>query len=181
MSVQFVALDATGSPVGGSVRLETGCLCAQCAPSWSHYLEGTDRAELREHANPGCPFCGGSGVELEERRNLFLDLANENACAFFGLLGIETGELFGAMSVLRARAAIAHARRTFGARARAFTRDPVETSFSRASSGNVVDLHARPRVHLGGLVLEGLEARLERFEAFVDDACNAGAVSITWS
>lgn len=96
-----------------------------------------------------------------------LNLNNGNAAALIRLLGFEDGPS-GEVTMPEARRGIIRARNT--SKASDYTRAPESERGRRGC-----------RVISGGLDLDGLMSRLERFESFVDVMERMGATSIYWA
>ena len=191
MSVTFSAFRLVTLPSSRRVRVnpgarlvESACLCAQDAPSWDMYLEGTDLLELREYAEETCVLCGGIGVSPIEEGGIDFTLGNLNAAAFLALLGIDSEYLVGELSIAEARRATMRARARFDAVAPVLVREGVDLVSPRGTTvraDGVVELTGgRYRGNVGALELEDLEGYVQRFGLFVEAAARGGASSISW-
>lgn len=180
MSVTFNAIGSDGFPVGERQRRETACLCAQGCDGWTMYPSESLRPALAEHADPSCHFCGGTGVEVEEVNDLFLNLCNGNARALLALLGLR--EAWGTVDIAGARRAIMLARATFDRRAPALTREPVtEHAPARVEhEGNVARVVPGATFHTGGFSATDLRDRLDAFAELVETGARLGAIAISW-
>lgn len=191
MSVTFSAYRLTAAPSPRRIRVNPGarvvdsaCLCAQEAPSWDMYLEGSDLRELRAHASDACVLCDGTGVSPIEEGGIEINLANLNARAFLELLDLDTEYLVGEITIPEARRAIMGARARFAARAPGLAREGRELRSPRGvrpRADGVLELTGgRYQGTIGALDLEDLEGYLRRFSVFVEAAARARATAITW-
>jgi hypothetical protein len=165
------------------VEKDEPCMCAQMAEGWSDFYEGKDtpqlRDQLKQEANPNCPFCKGTGVEKasHEVGNPTINLANENAKALFEILGLPFDNA-GEMDIPTARRAIMRAmsRGSY----QQFER-PEETQYGkpREVSPGVVDLKPL-RWHDPGLSEEKIKAYITRFADFVAQVIQLGGSKIRW-
>lgn len=160
---------------------EAPCLCAQMADSFSAAFRSqwteSVRQDLRENAESGCRFCGGSGVEKERHTDLpEMNLANLNALLLLEALGIE--ESFGSLPVHEARRALMRAKSRSSLQP--FTRqDEVLYGRPQAKDNGVVEL--RPvRVRSMGVDENRMASYIERFSALVEESASRGATEITW-
>lgn len=81
-----------------AVETREPCLCSQMAPCWCDAMGQVDAfvEELGRHANPGCPFCEGTGVEVHvQRSHEGPNWANGNAALLCSAMGVssESGAL----------------------------------------------------------------------------------------
>lgn len=191
MSVTFSAFRLVSLPSSRRVRVNPGarlveaaCLCAQDAPSWDMYLEGTDLLELREYAEETCVLCGGIGISPIEEGGIDLTLANVNAAAFLTLLDIDSEYLVGELTIAEARRAIMGARARFDRVAPVLVREGVELVTPRGTkvrADGVVELTGGgSRGFVGSLELETLRGYVQRFSVFVEAAARGGASSVSW-
>lgn len=203
MSITFTPIDTNGRHVGALERRETACLCAQGCPGWDMNAPESLRPALREHADPGCHFCGGSGVEVENVNDLFLNLCNGNARALLALLGIVSDpdrrpfdfsgpvfpeppsagdELWGRLDLPEARRAIMRARASFDRRAPTLVREPaIVVAPARVEhDGNLARVVPGATFSTGGFDTSDLADRLNAFASLVEEGARLGAVAITW-
>ncbi len=191
MSVTFSAFRLVTLPsrrrirVNPGVRLvESACLCAQEAPSWDMYLEGTDLLELRDHAEETCVLCGGIGIHPTEEGGIDFTLGGVNARAFLVLLDLDSEYLIGEITISEARRALMGARARFDRVAPVLVREGVDLVSPRGTAiraDGVVELTGgRYRGNVGALDLEDLEGYVGRFSVFVEAAARGGASSISW-
>ncbi len=111
----------------------------------------------------------GSTIRIPLDHSAHVNVANGNAVALLGLLGLGD-ELQGEVSLPEARRAVIRARATFDRRAGSFTREPVDMK----RSGHV-------RVIVAGIDDNYLQRRLADFDRFVMFVADKGAVSIYWA
>lgn len=105
------------------------------------------------------------GGYLRGDDELYFNLANVNARAFLGFLGIEQGqELYGNLPIPEMRRAIIYAKATFDRRVAEYTRPTEEGD----------------RWHCQGIGDEYFERRLTAFSEHVEALAEAGATEITW-
>ncbi len=191
MSVTFSAFRNVSRPSPRRVRVNPGarvvdsaCLCAQDAPTWDMYLEGTDLLELREEADSRCVLCGGSGIHPVEEGGIEIDLANLNATAFLELLDFGTEYLVGECTLAEARRALMGARARFDRVAPGLVREGVVLTGPRRGmvreDGVIEIMGARVRSTMGALTVEDLEGYVARFGVFVEAAARARATMIAW-
>jgi hypothetical protein len=160
----------------------TPCLCAQMAESFSPAMDGNFddavKADLAANANPACPFCHGSGVELMEESDApSLNLANDNAMLLLQVLGLQP-EFYGEMGLAQARRAVMRARSRSDLTP--FTRED-ETVHGRPRTNEDGSVELRPlRVHTQGVTMNRLESYIDRFAAFVEESASRGATEIHW-
>ncbi len=174
MSTTFTHNGASVSDLPSGV--ETHCLCAQGAPMWGE--PGATGPDLQPHASLACPYCAGSGIDADPLPPRGLNLANENAGALLGLLGLP--ETLGAVDMPTARRALMRARATFDRCAPAHVRERIEICGAPRESDGVVEL--RPlRFVSAGADLAYLRSALERFADLLQEAAAAGATQLTWS
>ncbi len=170
MSVTFASNAASAETL-----VPEHCLCAQMAP---RFMNGATPEALREHADPACPRCGGSGIEMVPSSDLpMLNLANGNATLLLRALRLAP-DYCGEIGLPEARRAIIRAR---AGSLIPYTRpDHVEHGAPRARHDGAIE--ARPlRSFDPGLSEDGLRERLERFEALVEASAARGATIIYWS
>jgi hypothetical protein len=171
MGITFTMMRADGSKAPGEVVPETACMCAQLCPSWEMYLEGTDRAELRAHADAACAHCEGSGVCPAWEMGLALHFSQATACPLLALLS--QSEVVGELSLPLARRAV------MGARARFARVAPqilsVDVSGWAAFAGGAVVLD------VCSVTEEELAERLDGFADLIEDGARAGAIKVVWS
>lgn len=182
MSLTF----STNHPTAANDSRVAACMCAQDAPSWCDVvdleLEGgmpsTEQLdELRDHAWDQCPTCGGQGHTLERPFAPMLSLANVNARALFGVLGLPFAEA-GVVTIAEARRAVmrARARTELGA----FERPAIVVTGAPIERDGVVEL--RPvRARIGGLDAEMILDRVERLAELVEQGAADGATVLCWS
>lgn len=158
------------------------CLCAQMAESFSPAMDGNFsdavRADLAANANPACPFCHGSGVEVETEDDApRLNLANENAALLLLALGLRP-ELYGDTGIAEARRAVMRA--WSRSDLTPFTReDRAVSGRPRANADGTVEL--RPlHIFSQGVTQDRLESYISRFAAFLEESANRGATTISW-
>lgn len=162
---------------------EEPCLCAQMAEGWSDFYEGRRtpalRAQLKQEANPSCPFCKGTGIEnaSHEVGNPTLNLSNDNALTLLKILGLPADHV-GEISIPEARRAIMRAmsRSSYQEYER-----PEETQYGkpREVSPGVVNLKPL-RWHDPGLSAEKIKAYVTRFADFVAQVIQRGGSKIHW-
>jgi hypothetical protein len=159
---------------------QTACLCAQMAPGWHYPCDHIDsiRDELREHARPECPFCHGSGVDLEPLSDRpELNWATTNALIMLKVLGLPT-EACGTVSIHQARRAVIRARSR--ADLRGFARAEAAVHGHPRDDGTAVAL--RPvRATIFGLAEEQILERIQAFTDFVEACAARGATEFTWA
>lgn len=191
MSVTFSAFRLVTLPSSRRVRVnpgarlvESACLCAQDAPTWDMYLEGTDLLELREYAEETCVLCGGIGISPVEEGGIDFTLGGLNARAFLVLLELDTEYLIGEITVVEARRALMRARARFDIVAPVLVREGVEIVAPRGTAiraDGVVELTGGgSRGFVGSLELEDLRGYVRRFSVFVEAAARGNATSISW-
>lgn len=163
---------------------EEPCLCAQMAECWSleaRLDEEAVRAELREHADPRCPWCNGSGVEAVESDDLpELNLCNMNAAAFLAFLGVpeEPAGLMGSMVLADARRAVMRA--SARSNVAKFCR-PGHAVYGKPRAGDDGVVELRPlREVWCELGEEQMLSYLERFRVLVEESAERGATEIYW-
>ncbi|MEQ8721024.1 MAG: hypothetical protein RID81_07085 [Sandaracinaceae bacterium] len=165
-------------------------MCAQLAPTWDLDLARADRADLAAHADPGCFMCGGTGLDVVSTTDpaLEMGICYANARALLDVLGIGWAEC-GEVSMAGARRALMYARATFARRAPAIvaarTLGPFEAILGQGPArldctGDLPRISTGPTVLAGAFDASDLEARLDRFEALVLAAIDAGADRLTW-
>jgi hypothetical protein len=136
------------------------------------------RDELREHASLECPFCHGTGVDLEPVSDRpVINWCNANAVAMLRVLGLPD-QLYGSMSIPMARRAVIRARSRVDL-----------TGFIRAEQV----VYGRPQQHgavvefrpvwglIFGLSAEQIAERIEAFACFVEDSVAKGATEVSWA
>ncbi len=167
---------------------EESCMCAQSSKYWLDFQKGADtpaiRADLQQEADPNCPYCKGSGIEVVAQDVDFpsLNLSNENAKVLFTILGLNINSsdgMVGEMSISEARRAIirAQSRKSL----EKFVR-PEEKTFGkpREISPGVIDMKPLRFFHFG-LPLEKLQRYIKTFAEFVIEVSRRGATKIFWS
>lgn len=161
---------------------EAPCLCSQMAERWLDAMDGdfseAVRADLKANANPACPMCHGTGVEMEEESDApHFNLANDNAGLLFEALGLGASP-YGDLSVPEARRAVMRARSRSDLSP--FTRETeVLHGRPRADENGVVNL--RPmRLHSAGVDEAKMASYIDRFSAFVEASASRGATTISW-
>ncbi len=161
---------------------ESPCLCAQMAELWVDAMDGIWNDAVRENlsheANPSCPFCEGTGVEVETMSDApSLNLANDNARLLLQALGL-SDELWGSLSVAEARRAIMRARSRSDLSP--FTR-PNETVYGRPQTNEDGSIQLRPvRLQSMGVNENRMASYITRFANFVEASASRGATSISW-
>jgi hypothetical protein len=159
---------------------KTACLCAQGAPSWSYPCDNINsiRDELREYARPHCPFCNGTGIDVEVISDRpTINWCNANAVIMLEVLGLPT-EFHGVVSIHQARRAVIRARGR-GSLSRFARGDQVIHGQPR-DDGAAVEL--RPvRTFIGGLSEEQIIERIQAFASFVEASAARGATAISWA
>lgn len=175
MSVTFLS-----NAPGDKIRKTEPCLCTQMCGAFSAMMRGEDspeiRASLRAEANPHCYMCHGEGVEVVTTSTApELNLCNDNAKRLLAALGLD--DIYGEISLPEARRAIIRAKNT---NLEDLVRNEVvEYGTPRDNYDGTVEM--RPlRYHSAPLTLEGLQERIERFAAFVEDSAKLGATQIYW-
>lgn len=171
-----------------TIEKEEPCMCAQMAPHWSDFYEGTDtpaiRAELREYAHSKCPSCQGKGVEIVPQDVDFptINLSNDNAKILFDILGANINSedgMVGEMSISKARQCVmrAQSRESLDR----FVR-PESKSYGkpREVSPGVVDLKPVKMWDMG-LSEEKIQRYIRIFAEFVIEVSKRGATKIMWS
>ena len=182
------------------VLIREGCLCAQLAPGFPRASEQT----LASHAEPGCVWCGGTGIEeRQEHTEPRLNVSNVNAHALLAFLRLiedraylservptlrsalivgDTSspyELAGEATLPTMRRALLRARNTFGRRVRYFVRDTEVLRGTRPGpdgTASMVD-----RVVSGGLSADRLAQYLTGLETLCAFAKQHHATLIVWS
>jgi len=121
--------------------------------------------------------------EAEFDHPLWLNLANDNALAFLGLLGItvsDESDLYGEMALAEVRRAIMVARATFERKAVNFTRED-ESDYGKPRDNGNGTIEMRPlRLHSKGLDTDRLARYLDRLAALTEALAAKGATHITW-
>lgn len=158
---------------------ESPCRCAQMAPNWTYPCEDLEpiRGELRSYARRDCPFCRGTGVDLEPVSDLpELNWCNANAAAMLRMLGL-TDEPYGEVALPEARRAIMRASNRSDVAT--FARPEEVITGAPRVNGAVVEL--RPlRMVICGLSADQIQDRLQAFADFVNDSAARGATKIFW-
>ncbi|MFZ5896440.1 MAG: hypothetical protein ACOY0T_35630 [Myxococcota bacterium] len=151
------------------------CLCAQMCPSWMH---GAKPSWLRQFADPNCPSCKGSGIETTTVSDApSLNLANANACALLVTLGLPA-EPYGSVALCDAEDAIERAR------ALPIPRGLVRATRYEYGPAEVANGTVEPfpvRAVIGGISVDSIRDRVERFAEFVALCKSRGATLISWS
>ena len=121
--------------------------------------------------------------EAEFDHPLWLNLANGNALAFLGLLGVnvaDESDMYGELTLAEVRRAIMVARATFERKAAGFTRDE-ESVYGKPRDNGDGTIEMRPlRVHSAGLDTDRLARYLDRLAALTEALAEKGATHITW-
>jgi hypothetical protein len=160
---------------------DSPCLCAQMTAGFALMMRGLDSRAVRAHlaagALPGCPSCGGSGVERVPREDSpCLNLANDNAFRLLALLGLPVAPA-GECTIAEARRALLRARN--GKVGNYVRQDEVVHGAPCEREDGTIEL--RPiRVWIGGLSVERLTAYVDRLEAVVQDGGERGAKKLVW-
>jgi hypothetical protein len=160
------------------------CLCAQMAESFCGAMDGdlsdAVRADLRANANPTCPICHGTGVEVREESDApTLNLASGNARLLLEALGLAHPDLWGDLPVPEARRAIMLARSRSDLTP--FTRE-LEVTYGAPRTNEDGSVELRPLRSFGREVdVERMTSYIERFAAFVETSVSRGATIITWN
>jgi hypothetical protein len=121
--------------------------------------------------------------EAEFDHPLWLNLANDNARAFLGLLGVtvsDESDLFGEMSLAEVRRAVMVARATFNRKAAGFTREEASIYGKPRDNGDGT-VEMRPlRVHTAGLSMDRLARYIDRLADLTEALAEKGATHISW-
>jgi len=178
MSVTFTSNIPSESTESTSV--ETCCLCAQGSEHWTMKAPEAQEAreDLKANANPSCPFCHGTGVEVEQEPVSPLpNYANGNASLILQALGFpcEETEMCGSASIPEFRRACVRAL----AKGNLKTREATEYR----GKAKVVNGEIRRGVHIisGGIDQEGLTSRIQSLLDFAVSEQGKGATTIHWS
>jgi hypothetical protein len=111
----------------------------------------------------------GVGVHVDLDSEHYFNLANGNARAFLGFLGIDSDELYGELPIPAVRQKIMVARATFDRKVDDFTRPGSDTK--RPGQCRVIE---------GGIDRDYFERRLREFAALVEELAQKGATHISW-
>lgn len=177
MSVDF----ATDLPAPEGTE-ESPCLCAQMCDAFFQMFRGAAvtpelRSELRTAADPGCPRCGGSGIEVEPVASPHRLNMNQYGFTMLRALGLPA-EPHGQCTIADARRALLRADNTD---VRHLLVDD-ETTHRRPCADEDGAVVLRPvRSHVRGLSRADLARRLNDFRRFVQLAAEAGATVVYWS
>lgn len=178
MSVTFHSNVATET----LTKEATPCLCSQMAELWSDAMHGTwndaVREDLKREANPSCPFCKGTGIEMREESDApTLNLSNEGTLLLFKALGLNH-DLTGDLPIPEARRAIMRARSRSDLSP--FTCGP-EVKYSAPRTEEDGSVVLRPlRLYSPGVDTNRMASFITRFANFVEAAVTRGATTIHW-
>ncbi len=167
-----------------STLLSLIALSAERTPSVSVSFFGLDhtRQEVTPygHCYPARIYLSDdSEGDLNDPRSM--NLANDNARAFLGLLGLGTDcDLYGEVPLPEARRAIIRARATFHCRVGAFLREEAVV-FGRPRVHDDGTVELRPvRVWIGGVDEDYLARQLDRLAVLVEALAERGATHLGW-
>lgn len=174
MSITF-----TSNIPSDSTQVETCCLCAQGSDHWTMKApEDKDaREDLRANANPSCPLCHGTGIEVVEEPSVSSpNYANGNASLILQALGFpcEETEMYGSSPIPEFRRACVRAL----AKGNLKTREPYEyRGKAQAVNG---EIRRGVQVIASGIDQEGLTIRIQTLMDYAVSEQGKGATTINW-
>jgi len=152
------------------------CNCAQMAHdpcALIHTAEG--REVLRQHANPDCVMCKGSGVDPRDPSQFApgVEWGEGNAEVLFNLLGI-ADRLSGQLPIKRMHMHVQKARTALVNRGTSLERPMVQ---EMGTDGDAIVL----RLFSRGLDVVGMGERIDALEKFLEEAASLGCQEVSWS
>lgn len=159
-----------------TVLAVTGCLCSQMAPSWTGTEAPKNPEELAKFADPKCPHCQGTGVEVDMQADpaYYVNLCNDNAALILDALGLATEGLQGSASIA-----------DFVWSCDQALESPEEFPCRKEEASRVFRLEGGalkfgPRTYTQGITQEGVADRIVRLREFAVKMTALGANEVTW-